>query len=254
MNSNILECNYAIQYRMKRDLMLIGTISVIIIAFTLSLLNIYVFPNIFYQSDVYRNTTSQNQLNMLYSAENLDLNASLFEIFNQTIFFDDFPERKIVNITVMIENMALKLSAAFDSDGSLSPRRMKLDYNGTIVGAYNESTKYEDWIENKFDDGNLGTYFAFFNSSYEYEVFSTFSSLGVSSYNLNNIIGNLTDIFENPDRKPDFVIYQSVYYFESRGFLNEYSTEFERIIFINSFGDILLFLSNEGQWEEPLLF
>ncbi|MHA1955078.1 MAG: hypothetical protein ACW96U_14145 [Candidatus Heimdallarchaeaceae archaeon] len=78
--------------------------------------------------------------------------------------------------------------------------------------------------------------------------------MGVPSYTLNNVIENLTDIFDNPDRKPDFVIYQSVYYFESRGFLNEYSTGFERIIFINSFGDIMLFLSNEGQWEEPLLF
>ena len=254
MNSNILEYKYTIQYRMKKDLMLIGTISVLIIAFTLSLLNIYVFPNLFYQTDIYRNTSSQNQLEMLYVAENLDLNASLFEIFNQTIFLEDFPQQKIVNITVMIENMAVKLSAAFDSDGTLSPRRMKLDYNGTIVGAFNETTKYEDWIENIFDDGNLGTFFAFFNSTYDYEVFSTFSSLGVPSYSLNNIIGNLTDIFENPDRKPDFVIYQSVYYFESRGFLNEYSTGFERIIFINSFGDIMLFLSNEGQWEEPLLF
>ena len=238
---------------MKRDLMLIGTISVIIIAFTLSLLNIYVFPNLFYQSDIYRNTISQNQLDMLYVAENLDLNASLFEIFNQTIFLEDFPQRKIVNITVMIENMAIKLSAAYDSDGTLSPRRMKLDYNGTIVGAFNESTKYEDWIENVFDNGNLGTYFAFLNSSHEVEVYTTFSSMGVSSYTSDNIIGNLTDIF-NTDRKPDFVIYQTVYYFESRGFLNEYSTEFERIIFIDSFGDIMLFLSNEGQWEEPLLF
>ncbi|MHA1955077.1 MAG: hypothetical protein ACW96U_14140 [Candidatus Heimdallarchaeaceae archaeon] len=99
---------------MKRDLMLIGTISVLIIAFTLSLLNIYVFPNLFYQTDIYRNTSSQNQLEMLYVAENLDLNASLFEIFNQTIFLEDFPQRKIVNITVMIENIAIKLSGAFD--------------------------------------------------------------------------------------------------------------------------------------------
>ncbi|NPD88850.1 MAG: hypothetical protein HGN29_08995 [Asgard group archaeon] len=239
---------------MKRDLLLIGTISVIIIAFTLSLLNIYVFPNIFYQTDIYRNTSSQNQLEMLYVAENLDLNATLFEIFNQTIFIGEFPQRKIVNITVMIENMAAKISAAFDSDGTLSPRRMRLEYNGTIVGAFNESTKYEDWIENVFDDGNLGTYFAFHNSSDEYEVFTAFSSMGVPNYNLSSVIGNLTEIFENPNRRPDFVIYQTVYYFESRGFLNEYSIEFERIIFINSFGDIKLFLSNEGQWEEPLLF
>jgi hypothetical protein len=254
MNSNILECNDALQYRMKRDLMLIGTISVLVIAFTLSLLNIYVFPNIFYQSDIYRNTSSQNQLELLYEAENLDLNASIFEIFNQTLFLEDFPQRKIVNITVMIENMALKLSAAFDSDGTLSPRRMKFDYNGTIVGAFNDTTKYEVWIENVFDNGNLGTYFAFFNSSNEYELYSTFSSLGVASYTLVDIISSLEDVFNDTGRKPDFVIYQSVYYFESRGFLNEYSTEFERIVFINSFGEIMLFLSNEGQWDEPLLF
>ena len=239
---------------MKRDLMLIGTISVIIIAFTLSLLNIYVFPNIFYQSDVYRNTTSQNQLEMLYIAENLDLNASLFEVFNQTMFIEDYPQRKIVNITVMIENIAARISAAYDADGTLSPRRMKLDYNGTIVGAFNESTRYKTLIENKFDNGNAGNYFAFYNSSYKYEIYSTFPAMGVLNYDIDDVLGNLTDIFNNPDRKPDFVIYQSVYYFESRGFLNEYSTEFERIIFINSFGDIMLFLSNEGQWEEPLLF
>jgi hypothetical protein len=254
MNSNILEYKYTIQYRMKRDLMLIGTISVIIIAFTLSLLNIYVFPNIFYQTDVYRNTSSQNQLEMLYIAENLDLNASLFEVFNQTIFLNDYPQRKIVNITVMIENIAEKLSAAFDADGTLSPRRMKFEYNGTIVGAFNDSTRYEEYIENVFDSGNLGSYFAYHNSTEDYEVYSAFPSLGVSSYTLENVIGNLTEIFDDPNTRPDFVIYQTVYYFESRGFLNEYSTEFERIIFLNSFGDIKLFLSNEGQWEEPLLF
>ncbi|MHA2357984.1 MAG: hypothetical protein ACXABK_04365 [Candidatus Heimdallarchaeaceae archaeon] len=238
---------------MKRDLLLIGTISVIVIAFVLSLLNIYVFPNIFFQSDIYRNTTSETQLELLHGVENIGLNSSIFDSLNRTQVRVDYAENNINNITIMIKSVELKRSSAFNGQG-IEPRRINFEYNGTIFGVFNESTSYEDWISTKFDNGNIGTYFGFKNASDDFEFYSTFSSLGSSSYSKSMIINNLSEIFNDVNRKPDFVIYQTVYYFESRGLLNEYSTEFQRIVFVDSFGDIKFFLSNEGIWDKPLLF
>jgi len=238
---------------MKRDLLLIGTISVIVIAFVLSLLNIYVFPNIFFQSDIYRNTSSETQLELLHIAENIGLNSSIFDSLNVSLVLEDYAENQVNNITIMIRSVDLKRSAAFNGQG-IDPRRMNFEYNGTIFGVFNESTKYENWISNKFDSGNIGSYLGFTNSSGVFELYSSFSGLGLGTYSLTSILSNLSEIFADINRKPDFVIYQTVYYFESRGLLNEYSTEFQRIIFVDSFGDVKFFLSNEGTWDKPLLF
>ena len=238
---------------MKRDPLIIGTASVIVIAFTLSLLNIFVFPNLFYQVNIYRNTDDAIQLDLLNIAEKININSSYFDSLNRTNISQDYQEIAIVNISYMISNTLLHLSAAYDFE-EISPRRMKLDYNGTIQGATNDSTPYTEWIQSIFDSGNNGTYFGYYNSTWDYILSSNFANAGVTSYNADDIVGNLTEIFLDENRKPDFMIYQSIFYTENRGLLNEYKTEFERILFVNVHGDIILFLSNEGNWQVPLLF
>jgi len=238
---------------MNRDPLIIGTASVIVIAFTLSLLNIYVFPNLFYQIDVYRNTEDTLQLDILDSVEDIGINSSYFDNLNRTTIWADYPDISIVNITVMITNINLHLSAAYDAL-DLTPRRMRLNYNGTIVGASNDSNAYDNYILNVFDNGGNGSYFGYVNSSMDFRISSNFANAGANAYSGGDIIGNLTEIFADENRKPDFVIYQSISYFESRGLLNEYSTDFERIVFVNVHGDVILFLSNEGFWNVPLIF
>ena len=238
---------------MKRDPLIIGTASVIVIAFTLSLLNIYVFPNLFYQVDIYRNTQDSLQLEILNTIEGIGINSSYFDGLNRTNIWEDYPEITIVNISVMITNIDLHLSAAYDAL-DLTPRRMRLNYNGTIIGASNDSAVYDDYILNIFDEGQNGTYFGFLNSSMDFVINSNFANAGSNAYNGDNVVGNLTEIFADENRKPDFVIYQSISYFESRGLLNEYSTDFERIVFVNVHGDVSLFLSNEGFWNVPIIF
>ncbi|MFW9852314.1 MAG: hypothetical protein ACFFDS_05200 [Candidatus Thorarchaeota archaeon] len=237
---------------MKRDPLIIGTASVLVIAFTLSLLNIYVFPNIFYNIDIYRNTDNQTQLDLLYSVERINLNSSIFNDINSSKILLSYPERQIINVSLMIDYSLLHLSAAYDYLTANAPKRIRFKYNGTINGAANNSDIYENWIRDDFDNGGIGNYFCFLNSSLQYEVYSNFAGVDLASYSETEIISNLEEIFANPDRRPDFVIYQKITYFESRGFLSEFSTEFERIVFVNIFGDIIFFLSNEGVWIEPL--
>lgn len=238
---------------MKRDPLIIGTASVLVIAFTLSLLNIYVFPNIFYNIDVYRNTDNQTQLDLLYGVERINLNSTIFENTNTSLILTSYPQLQIVNISLMIDNSLLHLSAAYDYLTANPPKRIRFAYNGTILGAANSSDSYETWIKEVFDNGGIGKFFCFLNSSLQYEVYSNYAGIGLSSYSESDIITNLEDVFANPDRRPDFVIYQKISYYESRGFLAEFSTEFERIVFANIFGDIIFFLSNEGEWIEPFL-
>ncbi|MHA1259104.1 MAG: hypothetical protein ACTSRO_05585 [Candidatus Heimdallarchaeaceae archaeon] len=224
---------------MKKDLVLIGTVSVIIIAFTLSLLNIYVFPNIYFQVDIYRNTEDEFQLELLQISEN-----SIFDSVNRTKIVTENPQLLILNITFMIQRVEVKESAAYDFNTVIFPKKIKFTYNGTIYGTANDSETYTNWINSDFDDGNGGNYFCFKNNS--------FSQTGLISYSINDVIGNLTEMFEDTNRKPDFVVYQEVSYYENRGLLSEYSTDFQRIIFFDVFGSILFFLSTEGNWTVPL--
>ncbi|MHA1829754.1 MAG: hypothetical protein ACTSX6_14030 [Candidatus Heimdallarchaeaceae archaeon] len=237
---------------MKKDLVLIGTVSVIIIAFTLSLLNIYVFPNIYFQVDIYRNTEDEFQLELLQISENLGLNSSIFDSVNRTKIVTENPQLLILNITFMIQRVEAKESAAYDFNTVIFPKKIKFAYNGTIYGTANDSETYTNWINSDFDNGNGGNYFCFKNNTGDYEFYSRFSQTGLISYSVNNVIGNLTEMFEDTNRKPDFVVYQEVSYYENRGLLSEYSTDFQRIIFFDVFGSILFFLSTEGNWTVPL--
>ncbi|MCE7742884.1 MAG: hypothetical protein GOP50_10555 [Candidatus Heimdallarchaeota archaeon] len=239
---------------MKKDPMIIGVASVLVIAFTLSLLNIYVFPDIFFNVNVYRNTDNEFKMGLLQIAEEVDFDSDIFAGINFTSIIVESPENAIIDISRMIELAQEKKSAAFDNQEEIMPRRIKLKYNGTIVGVGNDSLPYEDWIENVFDDGGLGTYLAFKNPASNFEVYSNFTIQDVDSYTIEDAINALQDIFTNPSILPDYVIYQSVEYTESRGLFNEYSTEFERIIFIDTFGEIVFFLTTEGDWTTPLLY
>ena len=239
---------------MKRDPLIIGTASVLVIAFTLSLLNIYVFPDIFFSINVYRNTNNEIQLNLLDIAEKIDFDSSIFNGINFSKITINTPEEKIMNISLMIQLAEEKKSAAFDNQETIIPRRISLRYNGSIYGVGNDSQPYQDWITNVFDDGGGGNYFVYKNSALNYEVRSNFTIEDVDSYTITDVNDALEEIFTNPSIMPDYVIYQTISYSENRGIFNEYSTEFERIIFVNTFGEILFFLTNEGEWTKPLLY
>ena len=86
----------------KRDPVIIGTASVLVIAFTISLLNIYVFPNLFFNVNVYRNTDSDLQLSILNKVENIGLNTTIWDGINRTRLTVDYPQDALSNITLMI--------------------------------------------------------------------------------------------------------------------------------------------------------
>ncbi len=237
----------------KRDPLIIGTASVLIVAFTISLLNIYVFPNVFFSVDIYRNTDNELQLGLLHEVENIGLNTSIWDGLNRTRLIVDDPAFSLINITVMITKSLNKNSAAYDSY-LFRPRRITLDYNGTILGASNESAIYLDWIENLFGATYAGNYFAYLNTSLDYNAHSNLEGSELPSFTRADVEGNLTSVLDDsdPSREPIFVIYQSISYYESRGLLSSYSITFSRLVLVNEFDDIIFFLSNEGSWNSPL--
>ena len=234
----------------KRDPVIIGTASVLAVAFTLSLLNIYVFPSVFFSTDIYRNTENEIQLGVLQEIENIGLNSSLWDGLNRTRLIVDSPELSIINITEMLKDSINKRSAF--SSYPFRPRRITLDYNGTILGATDESAVYLDWITTHFGETYPGTYFAYKNSSLEYVSHSNQEGSELPAVTRIDIEGNLTEILNDAFREPFFVIYQSISYYESRSLISAYSTNFLRLTLVNEFGDVIFFLTNEGKWNVPL--
>lgn len=242
-----------IYFRMKRDSLVIATASVMILAFTLSLLNIYVFPDIFFNTKIEYNTQSETLLGLLHQAENIGVNSNLFENMNVTFLLYDAPENAMVNISLIISSIEARISAVYDFP-ELMPRRMTINYNGTIHGVSNNSVQYEDWIETVFDNGDGGTYFSYWdNVTEEYISHSRHENLNVTDYTIEDSKNILATIFQDENRRPDFVIYQLVSYTESRGLFSRYSTNFERIIFVEASGSVTFFMSNEGIWKKPFL-
>jgi hypothetical protein len=238
---------------MKRDPLIIGTASVIVLAFTVSLLNIYVFPDVFFKANIEYNTQSETLLELIYKTENIGVNSRLFENMNTSYLIYDAPEKAIVNLSLIIESIDYKISAVYDFPAFM-PRRMTLQYNGTIAGVTNTSTQYEDYIENVFDNGNGGNYLSYLNNiTDEYDSFSKFENLDVTDYTIEDANDMLFTIFQDENRRPDFVIYQYVSFTESRGLFNKYEIYFERVIFIDVNGSIIFFISSEAEWEKPLL-
>jgi len=239
---------------MKRDPLIIGVASVLVIAFTLSLLNIYVFPNLFFNIDVARYADNEFQEGLLIDAEKFSFKSDIFEGINFSQITTDSPENSILNISLMIELALDKHSAAFDQQEDLMPRRIKLQYNGTIVGFNNQSQSYENWIEDNYDSLLPYTYFAFKNSAENYEVYTNFTHDDLDYFTFDYVLESLDEVMTTENIQPDYVIYQTMEYSESRGMFNEYSTEFKRIIFTDTFGEILFFLTTEGEWTKPLVF
>ncbi|MCK5304958.1 MAG: hypothetical protein KAJ72_06895 [Candidatus Heimdallarchaeota archaeon] len=235
----------------KRDPLIIGTASVLVVAFTISLLNIYVFPNIFFSVDIHRNTDNEIQLSILHEVENIGLNTSIWDGLNRTRLIVIEPEFSLTNITVMITNSIKKNSAAYDSY-LFRPRRITLDYNGTILGASNETAVYFDWMETLFGTTYAGNYFAYLNASLDYAAHSNLEGSELPSFTRQDVEGNLTSILNDINREPFFVIYQSVSYYESRGLLSSYSITFSRLVLVDEFASVIFFLSNEGSWNSPL--
>lgn len=239
---------------MKRDPLIIGVTSVLVIAFTLSLLNIYVFPDIFFNIDVERYAINEFQEGLLIETEEISFDSDIFAGINFSEITINNPENALIDLSIMIALAQDKQSAAFDNIEGLMPRRIKLQYNGTIVGFNNESQIYEEWINSNFDGNQPYSYLAFKNPALNYEVFTNFTLEDVELFLINDILDALDDLMSTPSIMPDYVIYQTVEYSESRGMFNEYSTQFKRMIFIDTFGEILFFLTNEGQWTKPLLY
>ena len=235
----------------KRDPLIIGTASVLVVAFTISLLNIYVFPNIFFSVDIHRNTDNDIQLNILHEIENIGLNTSIWDGLNRTRLIVDDPEFSLTNITLMITKSLNKYSAAYDSY-LFRPRRITLDYNGTILGASNESAVYLDWITSLFGATYAGNYFVYLNASLDYSAHSNLEGSELPSFTREDVEGNLTSILNDPTREPIFVIYQSISYYESRGLLSSYIITFSRLVLVDEFATVIFFLSNEGSWNTPL--
>lgn len=235
----------------KRDPLIIGTASMIIVAFTISLLNIYVFPNVFFSVNIHRNTDNEIQLGILHEVENIDLNTSIWDGLNRTRLIIDDPEFSLTNITVMITKSLNKYSAAYDSY-LFRPRRITLDYNGTIIGASNETAVYLDWMETLFGATYAGNYFVYLNASLDYAAHSNLERSELPSFTREDVEGNLTSILNDPTREPFFVIYQTVSYYESRGLLSSYSITFSRLVLVDEFASVIFFLSNEGSWNSPL--
>lgn len=235
----------------KRDPMIIGTASVLIITFTISLLNIYAFPNIFFSVDIHRTDGNEIQLGILHEIENIALNTSIWDGLNRTRLIVDNPDLSLTNITVMITRSLSKISAAYD-DYIYRPRRITLDYNGTIVYSATEPAVYLDWIENLFGETFAGNYFAYLNASLEYSAHSNLEGSELPSFTRADVEGNLSSIFDDPNREPFFVIYQSISYYESRGLLSSYSISFSRLVLVDEQGDLIFFLSDEGSWNSPL--
>ncbi len=238
---------------MKKDAVLIGTVSVIIITLTLSLLNIYVFPDLYFKHDIYRNTDNPIKRDILLQTEVIGVNSSFFDGLNRTAY-EDFMEYSIVNISRMITLAEERKSAAYDMDTSILLKRNKLIYNGTIIGVTPNSTIYKNWIEEIYKESSNINYFGYTNETYDFNISSNFEELGTAPFDFEPIFNVIDDIFNDINRDLTYIIFQSVSYSENRGFLSDYSTDFQRLIFTNSHGDVIFLLSNEGVWVEPSLF
>ena len=238
---------------MKKDAVLIGTVSVIIITLTLSLLNIYVFPDLYFKFDIYRNTDNPIKRDILLQTEVIGVNSSFFDGLNRTAY-KDFMDYAIVNISRMITLAEERKSAAYDMDTSILLKRNKLIYNGTIIGVTPNSTIYKNWIEEIYEESSNINYFGYTNETYDFNISSNFEELGTAPFDFESIFNAIDDIFNDTNRDITYIIFQSVSYSENRGFLSDYSTDFQRLIFTNSHGDVIFFLSNEGVWVEPSLF
>ncbi|MHA1116120.1 MAG: hypothetical protein K9W45_01395 [Candidatus Heimdallarchaeum aukensis] len=244
-----------------RDKVLVATTSVLIIAFSISLLNIYVLPDIRFQLNVNREYTNDSQYEILLNMENIAISSSYFEGINLSHIVYDIPEHSIMNITYMLEQVKKHESAAYDTLKDVyfdtnevipQPKQIKMSYNGSISFVTSNSTNYIKKILSFYKEGgNNATYFVVLNSS-SYITKCNISEVGLSQFDIYESILLLNNLFDDVNTKPFYVIYQHVYYEETRGFLLSYSTSFTRMIFLNVFGDLLYFITNEGYWIKPL--
>ena len=138
-----------------RDKVLVATTSVLIIAFSISLLNIYVLPEIRFQLDVSRDYTNDSQYKMLLDMENIAISSSYFEDINFSRIIYNIPEHSIVNITYMLEQVEKHESAAYDTLKGIyfntnedipQPKQIKMAYNGSISFVVDNSTNYTNCL------------------------------------------------------------------------------------------------------------
>ncbi len=239
------------------DKVITATASVIVIACTLSLLNIYILPNMMYKVDVVRNAATEDQSKILSDLENIDLSSELFDSFNITNIYFKFPTNIIMNISFMIEQVKEHKSGAYDvlvakfQNATINSRakRASLEYNGTISFVENNTTKFVSWVNTIFNDKFNATYFVIKETNGQYSSYCNITGIGSQGFTLTDVELGIYNLFNNSSLKPLYVVYQSLNYTENRGLLRDYTTQFQRLAFVDAFGEINFFLTNEGRWD-----
>ena len=244
----------------NKEPLLIGTASVVVIALSLSLISIYVLPNYYYQIHVYRNTDLPLKLEILRTAENLGINSSCFSSLNFTEIVNagGWPVINITNAIMWAEgikkyNEILIQIEAEEKLDNVVPKKIRLTYNGTIIGSKSDYISYLNYINTTFFNSDTidATYLAFLNNS-NYVAYSNFLNESSKKFSYSTILHALNVTFSQQS-KPDFVIYQHFDLFVNYGLFQDYKTSFTRLVFIDVFNRVLFFLSTEGNWDLPLL-
>ena len=260
VNKNIFKFLEVSFIRMSnREPLLIGTLSVIVIALSLSLVSIYLLPDYYYQIHIYRNTDEPAKLALLEQIEKLDKNSTCFQSLNFTEIIDS-GGGPIENISFWIwvtQSFKEHLDVIQDLTsqlGSTAPKKIRLTYNGTIVSAKDNYSAYVPFINETFiTSGNIdATYLVFLNNNNSnYVTYSNFLDESSKKFGYNTIKNALSIVYSSESTKPDFAIIQHFDYLMSFGLLRDYKTSFTRMVFIDIYGRVLFFLSTEGNWQVP---
>ncbi len=220
---------------------------VVVLAVTISLINIYFFPAAVHQVNITRNVIDEDndfEMHILLGTEKLSFNSSLFTSLDRETILSQSPANAILNISLMIELVNNKSSALHNLIQG-HPERSTLDYNGTLFNTDQDVEYYLDLIFELFSDSVTSTYLSFYNSTISsYTAYSIFSETE-SDISVELITESLQLIFSNSSAQ--YTIIHTIDYYESYGIFQEFSTSFQRIIFTDGQGDILFFLSNEGR-------
>ncbi len=238
---------------MKRDPVLITTVSVIIIAISVSLLNIYVFPDYLFDINVDETVVDENnqlELNIINHASKIDLNSTLFKTLNKTkILLNETTRMEaLLNITIMTYRARRHDTALYLKD-NYKPKRINLHYMANLTYITEDSNYYTNLLDETFFN-NAPTYYSYRINVSNYQPKVNISAIE-EQFTLNDVKNKLTEIFANDTTKPSYIVQQTMSYSENRGILNNYILEFTRYVFYDSTGEVILFISNDGKISLP---
>lgn len=238
---------------MKRDPVLITTVSVIMIALSISLLNIYVFPDYLFDINVNKTVVDEEndlEWDIIDHASKVDLNSTLFATLNKTkILLNETTRMEaLLNITIMI-NRARRHDTALYLKDNYKPKRINLHYTANLTYITDDSNYYTNVLNETFFN-DAPTYYSYRINASNYQAKVNISAIG-EQFTLNEVKNKLTEIFVNDTTRPSYVVQQTISYSENRGILNNYIIEFTRYVFYDSTGEVILFISNDGKISLP---